>query len=159
MDPGAIVAAAADFLWSAALIESIEAFTLNHVSMFADANPDGEQRLEWTEAHRDFSALFDLQLEAFVATQPFSHEDFIAACQAALANGVAASTSPDDPAGFSAHVIETVVMATEYTYFVQAMAAAAADAAARGGGVRPGAREAAEPEGTELQTLDADGGA
>lgn len=33
---------------------------------------EGEQRLEWTQAHLDFQQLFEQVLEVFIATQPFS---------------------------------------------------------------------------------------
>lgn len=42
---------------------------------------DGEQRLEWTQAHIDFQQLFEHELEQFVAQQDFSQEEFLAACQ------------------------------------------------------------------------------
>ena len=42
---------------------------------------DGEQRLEWTQAHIDFQQLFEHELEQFVAQQDFTQEEFLAACQ------------------------------------------------------------------------------
>ena len=48
-----ILDAATRFLWSEDMNESREAFIANHVSLFAGADgPEGEQRLEWTQAHR-----------------------------------------------------------------------------------------------------------
>ena len=94
LQPGteAIVGAAADFLWSAALAESVESFTRSRAGLFAGAveniryggavSEDGEHKLAWTEAHKEFSALFEQQLEDFVVSQDFSQKEFVAACQA-----------------------------------------------------------------------------
>jgi hypothetical protein len=76
-----ILERAAEFLWSDAMAESLEAFTENHRDMFVGATPDGEQRLEWTQAHIDFQQLFEHHLEQFVAQQDFAQEEFVAACQ------------------------------------------------------------------------------
>ena len=80
-----ILDAASECLWSDELQASLDTFSTNHAEMFADAPPDategGEQRLEWTQAHLDFQQLFEFQLEQFVATQPFTPEEFLAACQ------------------------------------------------------------------------------
>ena len=153
MDPPAhdIVATAADFLWSQSLLSSIESFTANHLAMFGgSAELHGEHRLEWTQAHKDFSELFDVQLEAFVATQPFTREEFVSACERALEEGAAERTAPDSPEGFRARIVETVLMATTYEYFVQAMLDAAASAEARMAS-RPG--EEGQPDGTEMAVL------
>ena len=49
----AIIEAAADFMWSEEMQESIDAFSTNHASMFDGAEGvEGEHRLEWTQAHR-----------------------------------------------------------------------------------------------------------
>ena len=77
-----ILEAAAQFLWSDEMATSLEAFTENHKEMFVGATPDGEQKLEWTQAHLDFQQLFEHQLEQFVAQQDFTQEDFLAAAQA-----------------------------------------------------------------------------
>ena len=113
-----ILEAAAEFLWSDELQQSLDSFSKNHAPMcapaalcrspthfliqpaeksscgpgrFEDAPPDattgGEQRLEWTQAHIDFKQLFEFQLEQFVASQPFSQEEFLGACQDALDHG------------------------------------------------------------------------
>jgi hypothetical protein len=93
LQPGteAIVGAAADFLWSAALAESVESFTRSRAGLFAGAaenihyggavSEDSEHNLGWTEAHKEFSALFEQQLEDFVVSQDFSQKEFVAACQ------------------------------------------------------------------------------
>ena len=79
-----ILDAAADFLWSDEMAESLESFSTNHAEMFAGKESmdveEGEHRLEWTTAHKDFQELFEFQLEQFVATQEFSTENFVAAC-------------------------------------------------------------------------------
>ena len=50
-----ILEAAAKFLFTDDLQASLAAFSANHASMFAGAaGTEGEQRLEWSEAHRDF---------------------------------------------------------------------------------------------------------
>ena len=149
MDQHDIVATAADFLWSAPLQASIETFTANHVGIFHGAELHGEHKLEWTQAHSDFSELFDVQLEAFVETQPFTREEFVAACKRALEEGAAERTAPDSPEGFRARIVETVLMATTYEYFVQAMLDAAGKAEARPSGLR----EEEQPDGTELTAL------
>ena len=84
----AILEAAAKFLFTDELQASLAAFTTNHASMFVGATGvEGEHRLEWSEAHKDFQGLFEFQLEQFIAQQPFEAEDFIAACQDALDHG------------------------------------------------------------------------
>ena len=83
-----ILDAATRFLWSEDMQESTDAFTRNHVGMFAGAEgPEGEQRLEWTVAHKEFCELFEFRLEQFVGGQGFTQEEFVAACQDALTNG------------------------------------------------------------------------
>lgn len=115
-----ILEAASDFLWSDELQESLDSFSRNHAHMFADAPPDatsgGEQKLEWTQAHIDFKQLFEFQLEQFVASQPFSQEDFLAACQDALDNGTWANCKG---------LVEVVLSMGTYEYFVKMMIAAA----------------------------------
>ena len=115
-----ILEAAAEFLWSDQLQESLDAFSRNHASMFADAPPDatsgGEQKLEWTQAHMDFKQLFEFQLEQFVASQPFSQEEFLAACQDALDHGTWANCKG---------LVEVVLSMGTYDYFVKMMVAAA----------------------------------
>ena len=151
-----IIATAADFMWSQPLATSIEAFTANHANLFTNPPANGEQRLEWTQAHNDFQQLFEHQLEHFVSTQSFTQEAFVAACQDALDHGGtgARGTSPImDPAGFSAWIVETVLMAAGYEYFVEAMTRAAAAAPKR----RPLEPEP-EPEGTELRAIGSSGG-
>ena len=54
-----------------------------------------------------------------------------------------------DPAGFSAWIVETVLMSTSYEYFVEAMMGAATKA-----GVKGQREPEPEDEGTELQDLD-----
>ena len=76
-----ILDAAAEFLWSEAMATSLDSFSTNHKDMFTGATADGEQRLEWTQAHLDYQELFDFQLEQFVGTQDFSQEEFLFACQ------------------------------------------------------------------------------
>ena len=69
--------------------------------------------------------LFEEQLEAFIAAQPFSRGEFVDACQDALdASGDGGGGG--GAAGFAASVVETVLMGSQYEYFVQTMAAAAA---------------------------------
>ena len=122
-----IVHAASEFLWSPELTASVEAFTAEHAPLFAgaaqgEAGLAQEQRLEWTEAHLGFCRLFEEQLEVFIAAQPFSRGEFVDACQDALD----ASGDGGGAAGFAASVVETVLMGSQYEYFVQTMAAAAA---------------------------------
>eukprot|EP01048_Picozoa_sp_COSAG05_P019240 COSAG05_NODE_2963_length_2459_cov_2.922458_3_plen_306_part_00 len=145
----AILEAADEFLWSEEMSQSLDAFMTNHASMFAGAKPDGEQRLEWTQAHRDFQELYELQLEGFIAAQSFSAEEFAKACQDALDHG-------DDWADghTSATMVEGVLASASYEHFVEMMASAAAEAAATGAGgaevealfgpLGPALREAAE---------------
>ena len=154
MDQQEIVETAADFLWSSTLQNSIEAFTTNHVAMFRGARElHGEHRLEWTQAHRDFSELFDVQLEAFVQTQPFSREEFVAACKKALEQGSAERTAPDSSEGFRARIVETILMATTYEYFVQAML----DAASKTEPCSSALQEEQQPGDMELTALQPQG--
>lgn len=87
----AIIETVNRFLWSDMMQESLNSFCENHAEMFVgvreDAGVEGEQKLEWTQAHIDFQELFEFQLENFLASQPFSTEDFVAACQDALDHG------------------------------------------------------------------------
>ena len=83
-----ILDVATRFLWSEEMQESTDAFTRNHVALFAGAEGSGgEQRLEWTEAHKEFCDLFEFQLEQFVESQDFTQQEFVDACQDALTNG------------------------------------------------------------------------
>lgn len=95
-----ILDAAAEFLWSDEMAESLEAFSTNHAELFKGAEgldvEDGEHRLEWTTAHLDFQQLFEFQLEQFVASQEFTQEQFVAACQDAL-DASSPSTSCGQP--------------------------------------------------------------
>ena len=122
-----IVQAASEVLWSPELTASVEAFTAEHAPLFAgaaqgEAGLAQEQRLEWTEAHLGFCRLFEERLEEFIAAQPFTRSEFVDACQDALD----ASGDGGGAAGFAASVVDTVLMGSQYEYFVQTMAAAAA---------------------------------
>ena len=79
-----ILEAAAQFLWSDEMAESLDSFSANHASMFAGATADGEQKLEWHQAHLDFQRLFEFQLEKFIAEQEFSQAEFEAACEVCI---------------------------------------------------------------------------
>ena len=117
-----ILEAAAKFLFTDELQASLAAFSVNYASMFAGAaGTEGEQRLEWSEAHRDFQQLFEFQLEHFVGQQPFEAADFVAACQEALDHGTWANCRG---------LVQVVLSMTTYEYFVRMMTAAAAAAAA-----------------------------
>ena len=66
-------------------------------------------------------------LEAFVESQPFTQEDFLAACQDALDAGAGGGDSyAHDAAGFSASIVNMVLMTSTYDFFVRVMIAAAA---------------------------------
>ena len=68
-----------------------------------------------------------MQLEAFVESQPFTQEDFLAACQDALDSGAGGGDSyAHDAAGFSASIVNMVLMTSTYDFFVRVMIAAAA---------------------------------
>ena len=79
-----ILEAASQFLWSDEMAESLDSFSVNHASMFAGATADGEQKLEWHQAHLDFQRLFEFQLEKFIAEQEFSQVEFEAACEVCI---------------------------------------------------------------------------
>ena len=114
----AILEAAAKFLFTDELQASLAAFTANHASMFSGATGvEGEHRLEWSEAHRDFQGLFEFQLEQFIAAQPFEAEDFVAACQDALDHGTWSNQKG---------LVQVVLSMTTYEYFVRMMSQAAA---------------------------------
>ena len=75
-----ILDAANKFLWSDEMQESMDGFASNYGEMFVgvtrqQAAGRAEQKLEWTEAHNEFSQLFEFHLEQFLETQPFSTED------------------------------------------------------------------------------------
>ena len=111
-----ILEAASEFLWSDELQSSLDSFSTNHAPLFADATGvEGEQKLEWTQAHLDFQQLFEFQLEQFVATQSFSQAEFVAACQDALDNGDWANCKG---------LVEVVLSMSTYEYFVRMMVAA-----------------------------------
>jgi hypothetical protein len=126
-----ILDAAADFLWSDEMAESLELFSSNHADLFEGAEgmdvEEGEHRLEWTTAHKDFQQLFEFQLEQFVATQDFSTEEFVGACQDAIdvSSNSGSSTLSHDSAGYVASIVEMVLMTTTYNFFVRVMIAAA----------------------------------
>jgi hypothetical protein len=62
--------AAAEFLWGDAFLVSLDGFTDKHVASFVGAGgAGGEQKLEWTVLHKEFQAMFEGQLEAFVDQQ------------------------------------------------------------------------------------------
>ena len=64
-----ILDAAAEFLWSDDLQTSLDDFCANHAPIFAGATgAEGEQKLEYTQAHMDFQALFEHHLEQFVSS-------------------------------------------------------------------------------------------
>ena len=76
-----ILDAATKFLWSDEMQESVDSFTKNYTPLFeGSTGPDGEQKLEWTEAHKEFSELWEFHLESFVASQPFDAEQFLVVC-------------------------------------------------------------------------------
>lgn len=124
-----ILDAATRFLWSEDMNESREAFIANHVSLFAGADgPEGEQRLEWTQAHAEFCELFEFRLEQFVEGQAFSQAEFVAACQDALTNGADtwAAWNGADPARVrSKQMVDVVLSAASYENFVRMMSSAA----------------------------------
>jgi hypothetical protein len=108
--------AAADFLMTKALADSTQFFIDNHAPMFDGTDILGSKGPGDIE-HR----LIDVQLEAFVTSQPFSQEEFLSACQDALDHG---------EGGFANGVVQNVLMASSYDFFVQMMIEAAAGAAA-----------------------------
>lgn len=146
-----ILDAAAEFLWSDEMAESLESFSTNHAEMFAGAEgmdvEDGEHRLEWTTVHKDFQELFEFQLEQFVAMQDFSTEDFVAACQDAIdvSSGSGGSVSHDS-GGYVASIVEMVLMTTTYNFFVRMMIAAANNKKLQGNLASMRERAADEPE-------------
>ena len=77
---------------------------------------EGEQRLEWTQAHHDFQQLFEAVLEAFIDSQPFSAEDFVVACQDALDHGSWANCRK---------MAEAILAMPDYNNFVRMMVEAA----------------------------------
>ena len=112
-----ILEAAAKFLFTDDLQGSLAAFCANHASMFLGTTGlQGEQRLEWSEAHANFQQLFEFHLEQFVEHQPFGAADFVAACQEALDRGTWANCRG---------LVQTVLSMTSYEYFVRMMTTAA----------------------------------
>ena len=113
-----ILDAANKFLWSDGMQESMDGFATNYAELFVGVRKkigqelDGEQRLEWTTAHNEFSQLFEFHLEQFLETQPFSTEDFVAACQDALNHG-----SWDD----AGRTVQVVLSMVDYDNFVALM--------------------------------------
>ena len=146
-----VLEAAGEFLWSEQLAQSLDAFVTNHASMFADATAGGEQRLEWTQAHGDFSEIFEMQLEQFIAGQVFSAEEFSQACQDALDHG-------DDWADghTSASMVECVLASASYEHFIGLMAGAAMEAAATHPGQGSLAAERAEQARLNYQSMPSD---
>ena len=124
-----ILDAATKFLWSEDLQESVDQFTANYVGMFHGADGmDGEQRFEWTGAHKEFCELFEFRLEQFVESQGFTGEEFVSACQDALTNGADAwaAWNGADPARVrSKQMVEVVMAAATYESFVRMMSDAA----------------------------------
>ena len=132
-----ILEAATKFFWSEEMQESLDSFCANYADLFADveppkpatglgflvpqpvqaAMPQGEQRLEWTQAHLEFQQLYEFRLEQFIAAQSFSAEEFVAACADALEHGSWAN---------SRRMAEVVLSATTYANFVRMMSIAAA---------------------------------
>ena len=78
---------------------------------------EGEQRLEWTQAHRDFQELFEHVLESFIESQPFSTEEFVAACRDALHRG-----GWTNPANCRAQkMAEAILAMPDYNNFIRMM--------------------------------------
>ena len=121
---------------------------------------EGEQRLEWTECHNEYLQLFEHVLESFLEMQPFSAEDFVAACQDALDCGSWANCR---------RMAEAILAMPDYNNFVRMMTEAAqqleAEAArAEGPGMAPEPEVGADGEGYEYASmaqtlLDDEGGA
>jgi hypothetical protein len=143
-----ILEAAAKFLFTDELQGSLAAFSSNYAAMFAGASGvQGEQKLEWSEAHADFQQLFEFQLERFVEQQPFEVSDFLAACQEALDHGTWANCRG---------LVQTVLSMTSYEYFVRMMTAAAADAQAVGATAREGSAHGAPGYTRDMMSLALD---
>ena len=144
-----ILDAATKFLWSDEMQESVDAFTRNYTPLFEGSQgPEGEQKLEWTDAHREFCELWEFHLESFVASQPFDAEQFLAACQDALSHGSWDNTRK---------TVEVVLSATDYSSFVCMMTAAAQRAAY--GGSAEGWASAVRAACAEMEDEAAAGGA
>ena len=106
-----------------------------------------------TQAHNDFIALFEHQLEQFVAAQSFTQEEFVAACQDALDQGVDQTRASSYEAYAAVHcasIVEMVLMTSTYEFFVKMMLVAAA-------GREPA--PAPEPEAQRDDGDDDEGGA
>lgn len=125
MDPstGPIMEAAAEFLWSDELEASLNAFARNHASMFAGASVEGEHRLEWTGAHQDYQAVFEIHLEQFVSQQDFTAEEFLRACEDAVSQ-----TAPVPGGALARGLAEAMISMSDYEYFIRMMVEAAAEA-------------------------------
>eukprot|EP01045_Picozoa_sp_COSAG04_P019237 COSAG04_NODE_1851_length_5401_cov_3.509053_2_plen_111_part_00 len=83
-----------------------------------------------TQAHNDFIALFEHQLEQFVAGQSFTQEEFVAACEDALDQGADQTRASSYEAYAAVHcasIVEMVLMTSTYEFFVKMMLVAAAD--------------------------------
>lgn len=115
-----LLESAAEFLWSDELQDRFDAFAAAHSPLFLDASPDGEQRLEWQDVYQSFRALFEAELEGFLGRNLVTMEDFVAACQDALNNS-------DWVHGKG--LVEVVLAASEYQFFLNMMIGAAAEAA------------------------------
>ena len=112
------------FLWGQVMQDSLNSFAQNHAEMFvgvsATQGEEGEQRLEWTQAHVDFQELFELQLETFIEQQSFSTEEFLQACQDALDHGSWAGCG---------RAVRVVLGMADYDNFVSLMVEAAEEQA------------------------------
>jgi hypothetical protein len=110
-----ILRAAEEFLWSDELQEEFDDFYEHHRIAFADARgADGEHRLEWSEIHAEFRALYEERLEAFLSAQGFEMGEFTSACEDAL----------NDPNwAHCKNLVEAVLAMGEYEYFINLMTA------------------------------------
>lgn len=108
-----ILGAASEYLWSDELQDTFDDFCAQHRSLFADVDGvAGEQRLEWSEVHAAFIALYEQNLEDFLNAQGIETSEFADACNAAL----------NDPnwehcKGF----VNTILAMGEYEYFINLM--------------------------------------
>ena len=110
-----ILRAAEEFLWSDELQEEFDDFCEHHRIAFSDARgADGEHRLEWSEIHAEFRALYEERLEAFLSAQGFEMGEFTSACEDAL----------NDPNwAHCKNLVEAVLAMGEYEYFINLMTA------------------------------------
>ena len=115
-----LLESAAEFLWSEELQDRFDAFAAAHSALFVGASPDGEQRLEWQGVYESFRGLFEAELEGFLGRNLVTMEDFVLACQDALDNS-------DWIHGKG--LVEVVLAASEYKFFINMMIGAAEEAA------------------------------